>query len=173
MRPTDIGGVVEQAAAATSALFADQKLAMIQEVAADLPPILGDRDRLVQVVINLISNAVKFTRQGSITCRAVRQDGEVVVSVIDTGVGIAPDDLPKVFEQFVQVGDTLTEKPQGTGLGLAICKQIVEYHGGRIWVESERGRGSAFSFTLPIARAGPHNSEVTAAQQPIGDGLRG
>ncbi len=73
----------------------------------------------------------------------------LVVSVTDSGIGIAPADQPKVFEKFKQVGDTLTDKPKGTGLGLPICKEIVEYHGGRIWVESEPGKGSTFSFTLP------------------------
>jgi len=75
----------------------------------------------------------------------------VLVSVTDTGMGIAESDYDKVFEQFVQVGDTLTNKPKGTGLGLPICKQIVEHHGGKIWVESELGKGSTFSFTLPLA----------------------
>jgi DNA-binding response OmpR family regulator len=103
------------------------------------------------VVINLISNAVKFTDQGSIKCTARRDNGELVVSVTDSGIGIAPADQPKVFEKFKQVGDTLTDKPKGTGLGLPICKEIVEYHGGQIWVESMPGQGSTFSFTLPIA----------------------
>jgi signal transduction histidine kinase len=118
---------------------------------------------LLQVVINLISNAVKFTEQGSVTCRVTvappfippigeERGGDVVVSVIDTGMGIAPEDQPRVFEKFKQVGDTLTERPQGTGLGLSICKEIVEYHGGRIWVESEVGQGSTFSFALPIVQ---------------------
>jgi DNA-binding response OmpR family regulator len=89
-----------------------------------------------------------------VTCRAKRSNGEIVVSIIDTGMGIAPEDQPKVFEKFKQVGDTLTNKPKGTGLGLTICKEIVEHHGGRIWLESELGKGSTFSFTLPIeARA--------------------
>ena len=90
----------------------------------------GDRDRLIQVVINLISNAVKFTDAGSVTCRARLRDDTVVVSVVDTGMGITPADQPKVFERFKQVGDTLTDKPKGTGLGLPICKEIVEHHGG-------------------------------------------
>jgi PAS domain S-box-containing protein len=84
--------------------------------------------------------------------RAHGRDGAIEVSVTDTGMGIAPEDQPKVFEQFVQVGDTLTDKPTGTGLGLPICKQIIEHHGGRIWVESEVGRGSTFAFTLPLER---------------------
>ena len=79
-----------------------------------------------------------------------RRGGELVVSVTDTGMGIAPADQPKVFERFKQVGDTLTDKPKGTGLGLPICREIVEHHGGRIWVDSELGQGSTFSFTLPL-----------------------
>jgi DNA-binding response OmpR family regulator len=85
-----------------------------------------------------------------VTCRAQQKNGEIVVSIIDTGMGIAPEDQPRVFEKFKQVGDTLTNKPKGTGLGLTICKEIVEHHGGRIWVESEIGVGSTFSFALPI-----------------------
>ena len=117
----------------------------------NLPEIIGDRDKLIQVIINLISNSVKFTDEGSVTCRVYQQKGELIVSISDTGIGIAPEDFDAVFEQFKQVGgDTLTDKPKGTGLGLPICKEIVEHHGGRIWLESERGKGSTFSFALPI-----------------------
>jgi CheY-like chemotaxis protein len=112
--------------------------------------VTGDRDRLIQVVINLISNSVKFTDAGAVTCRAVRRGDQLVVSVSDTGLGISPADQAKVFERFKQVGDTLTDKPKGTGLGLPICKEIVEHHGGRVWVESELGKGSTFSFSLPL-----------------------
>jgi CheY-like chemotaxis protein len=98
---------------------------------------------------------VKFTDEGSVTCRVQQIERELQVSVIDTGEGIAPEDQPKVFEKFKQVGDTLTDKPKGTGLGLPICKQIVEHHGGRIWVDSEVGKGSAFSFTLPLIETCP------------------
>ena len=142
--------VIDHATAATSSLFDQKGLALIKDVDPTLPVITGDRDRLVQVVINLISNAVKFTETGSVTCRAVQQGGTIVVSVIDTGLGIAPADQPKVFERFKQVGDTLTDKPKGTGLGLPICREIVEHHGGRVWVESELGKGSTFSFSLPL-----------------------
>ncbi len=150
MESLSIAEVIERAIAATSSLFEAKQLRLVREIEPDLPPIMGDRDRLIQVVINLLSNAVKFTDQGSVTCRAVCIEQDVVVSIIDTGSGIAPENCDKVFEKFKQVGDTLTDKPQGTGLGLPICAQIVEHHQGRIWVESELGKGSTFRFTLPV-----------------------
>ncbi len=150
MASVTVSDVIERATAATASLFEAKKLNLLRSIEPDLPTITGDQDRLIQVVINLISNAVKFTDAGSITCAVRQQGGELIVSVTDSGIGIAPADQPKVFERFKQVGDTLTDKPKGTGLGLPICKEIVEYHGGRIWVESEPGKGSTFSFTLPI-----------------------
>jgi signal transduction histidine kinase len=151
MQPLRVSEVIEHAMSASAALFEQKGLEPIVVAQDDLPEIVGDRDRLIQVMINLISNAVKFTDEGSVTCQARQVGGEIVVSVIDTGLGIALADRSTVFERFKQVGDTLAGKPKGTGLGLPICKEIVEHHGGRIWVESESGRGSAFSFTLPIA----------------------
>jgi signal transduction histidine kinase/CheY-like chemotaxis protein len=151
MAAVSVKDVVDRAVAATASLFEAKKLNLERDIEPDLPVVTGDQDRLIQVVINLISNAVKFTDQGSIKCIARRDNGELVVSVTDSGIGIAPADQPKVFEKFKQVGDTLTDKPKGTGLGLPICKEIVEYHGGQIWVESMPGQGSTFSFTLPIA----------------------
>jgi CheY-like chemotaxis protein len=148
--PVSVPELIERATAATSSLFENKGLKFIKKIDGDLPELVGDRDKLIQVVINLISNSVKFTDKGSVTCRAKQMNGEIVVSVIDTGIGIAKEDQPKVFEKFKQVGDTLTDKPKGSGLGLPICKEIVEHHGGRIWVESKPGKGSTFSFTLPI-----------------------
>ncbi len=143
--------LIEQATSATRALFEQKDIKRILDVEEDLPKIIGDRDRLIQVVINLISNAIKFTSEGSVTCKARKTDDYIItISVIDTGTGIAEADQEKVFDKFKQVGDTLTDKPKGTGLGLPICKQIVKHHGGKIWVESELGKGSNFSFTLPI-----------------------
>jgi len=142
--------IMARATLATASLFDGGALKLIQEVEANLPEIVGDQDRLIQVVTNLISNAVKFTEKGLVTCRASRRDGEIVVSISDTGMGIAAADQAEVFDKFKQVGDTLTDKPKGTGLGLTICKEIVEHHGGRIWVESEIGKGSTFSFALPL-----------------------
>lgn len=148
--PISVDQIIEQATAATLALFEAKQLELIKDIEEKLPEIVGDRDRLVQVVINLVSNAVKFTEKGSVTCRVRRIDNAIAISVIDTGIGVAETDQSQVFEQFKQIGDTLTDKPKGTGLGLPICKQIVEHHGGTIWVESELGKGSNFSFTLPI-----------------------
>jgi signal transduction histidine kinase/CheY-like chemotaxis protein len=150
MATVSVSDVIERAIAATASLFETKKLNLVREIDPDLAAVNGDQDRLIQVVINLISNAVKFTDSGSITLSARLNGSEIVVGVTDSGIGIAPGDQAKVFEKFKQVGDTLTDKPKGTGLGLPICKEIVEYHGGRIWVESEPGKGSTFSFTLPL-----------------------
>jgi signal transduction histidine kinase len=151
MTRLDIYEIIDRAIAATSVLFAQkQALRSIKDLPENLPSFIGDRDRLIQVVINLISNAVKFTETGSVTCQVRQDHNQIIVSVIDTGSGIAESDIGKVFEKFKQVGNTLTDKPKGTGLGLSICKQIIEYHGGQIWVESELGQGSIFSFTLPL-----------------------
>jgi signal transduction histidine kinase/CheY-like chemotaxis protein len=143
--------VAERAIMATSSLFDQKSLQLVKNIDTNIPEISGDRDKLIQVIINLISNAVKFTDSGFVTCDVYRKNDELVVSITDTGIGIAMDDYSAVFEQFKQVGgDTLTDKPKGTGLGLPICKEIVEHHGGRIWLESEVGKGSTFSFALPV-----------------------
>ena len=107
-------------------------------------------DRLIQVLINLISNAVKFTEQGAVTITLNRDEADLIFEVEDTGSGIAPEYQAVIFEKFKQVEDQQAGKPKGTGLGLSICKDIIEYHGGRIWVTSEVGKGSNFGFSLPI-----------------------
>ena len=146
--------VAERAIAATTSLFEQKSLKLIKQIDNNLPEITGDRDKLIQVIINLISNSVKFTDKGSVTCQVYQEKDELIVSISDTGIGIAPEDFGAVFEQFKQVGgDTLTDKPKGTGLGLPICKEIVEHHGGHIWLESKIGKGSTFSFALPIVKS--------------------
>lgn len=148
--------VAERAISATASLFNQKSLKLEKQIEADLPPIAGDRDKLIQVIINLISNAVKFTDKGLVLCKVYREKNELIVGITDTGIGIAAEDYAAVFEQFKQVGgDTLTDKPKGTGLGLPICKEIVEHHGGRIWLESKPGKGSTFSFALPIISSEP------------------
>lgn len=149
--------IIDRAMSATSSLFTDKPVEFIKEIAPDLPQVDVDRDRIIQVVINLVSNAVKFTENGRVTCRAFRTADELIVSVSDTGCGIKPEDQALVFEKFKQVGDTLTDKPKGTGLGLPICKEIIEHHNGRMWVDSEPGAGSTFGFNLPLLK--PHDSE--------------
>jgi PAS domain S-box-containing protein len=117
-----------------------------------LPIVVGDRDRLVQVVSNLVNNAVKYSPDGGIVTLASRSEGGfALVSVTDTGVGIPPDEIGHVFERFRRVRSGAAQSIPGTGLGLTIVKQIVEMHGGKIWVESAVGHGSAFHFTLPLA----------------------
>ena len=143
--------LIDRATAATSSLFEQKGLILIKDLPANLPPVMGDRDRLLQVLINLISNGIKFTDEGSITCQAKLVGNSVVISVIDTGMGIAPDNHHKIFEQFKQVGNVLTDKPKGTGLGLPICKHIISHHGGEIWVSSSLGKGSTFSFSLSLS----------------------
>ncbi|MEL6354427.1 MAG: ATP-binding protein [Cyanobacteria bacterium J06627_28] len=143
--------IIEHAIAATSALTLTNNVTITADIAPNLPTIIADQDRLIQVVINLISNAVKFTDEGTVTCEVKQTEDELRISVTDTGIGISEEDQPKVFEKFKQVGEIMTDKPQGTGLGLPICKQIVEHHGGRIWVESKLGRGSTFSVALPLS----------------------
>jgi signal transduction histidine kinase/DNA-binding response OmpR family regulator len=148
--PVSVEEVIRHATASVRPLFDHKGLRLHVDIAEGLPQVTGDRDRLVQAMVNLLSNAVKFTDAGSVTCRASLSDEGILISIADTGIGIAEADIEKVFEKFKQVGDTLTDKPRGTGLGLPICRQIVQYHGGRIWVESAECRGSTIFITLPV-----------------------
>jgi signal transduction histidine kinase len=135
---------------ATEALAAEKQLALEVDVPADLPAGHGDERRITQVLLNLVSNAIQFTETGSVTIRAKVADGNFVVAVADTGMGIAAEDRARIFDEFQQVDSSSTRKKGGTGLGLAITKRIVELHGGRIWVESTQGQGSTFFFELPL-----------------------
>ena len=112
----------------------------------------GDSGRLTQVLTNLINNAIKFTERGGVTVEVRAEEGNVVTRVRDTGIGIAKKEMPKLFTKFFQAETSARRKYGGTGLGLAICKEIVQAHKGKIWVESEPGKGSTFSFSLPIKR---------------------
>ena len=114
--------------------------------------IRADERKVKQVLLNLLSNALKFTPEGGrIDVRAAVTDGMAEISVVDTGIGIAPEDQNAVFEEFRQVG-TAAKKVEGTGLGLALSRKFIELHGGRIWVKSQVGAGSTFTFTLPLRR---------------------
>jgi signal transduction histidine kinase/uncharacterized membrane protein len=131
-------------------LAADKKLAFKVEVAPKMPPGHGDGRRLTQVLINLVGNAIKFTDSGEVVIKATAPDGSFHLSVCDTGPGISAADQAKLFQEFQQADNAITRKKGGTGLGLAISKRIIEMHGGKIWVESQLGRGSTFAFTLPV-----------------------
>ncbi|MFW6128431.1 MAG: sensor histidine kinase [Halobacteriota archaeon] len=115
----------------------------------EVPEIVIDKDRICQVIINLINNAIKFTEEGGKIFVGMKDVGEVMVYVKDTGIGIKEEDQERIFRPFEQVVVDKTGK-EGSGLGLAICKGIVEFHGGEIWVESEQGKGSTFTFTIPF-----------------------
>ena len=129
-----------------------RSIALQSAVDPRLGQVRADERKVRQVVLNLLSNAIKFTPEGGrIDVGAVPKDGFVEVSVSDTGVGIAPDDQEKVFEEFRQVG-TAEKKAEGTGLGLTLCRKFIELHGGRIWVQSQVGVGSTFTFTIPVRR---------------------
>jgi len=128
------------------------------QLGADVPPDLGtivaDERKVRQVLLNLLSNAVKFTPDGgTIGVRARRSNGEFEVSVRDTGIGIAPEDQARVFDEFQQVGKASDRSREGTGLGLTLAKRFIELHHGRIWIESELGKGTTFTFAIPLARA--------------------
>ncbi len=148
-----IENVLEHSAAATAVLFEKKNVAFTLEYADNLPPVVADHDRLMQVCINLLSNAAKFTEQGSVSFRASMEENDIVVRVRDTGVGVREQEIDDMFDKFRQLGNTLTDKPKGSGLGLPICKEIIEHHGGKIWYESAPGGGSIFAFSIPCDSA--------------------
>jgi signal transduction histidine kinase len=141
--------VVETVRSATESLAQNKKLALKTEVAKSLPVGLGDEQRLTQVLLNLVGNAIKFTDTGEVRVTARAVNGNFAVSVPDTGPGIPEQERTRIFEQFHQIDNSNTKAMGGTGLGLAIAKQIVEMHGGRIWVESTLGKGLTFQMELP------------------------
>ncbi|MGE0853750.1 MAG: GAF domain-containing protein [Hyphomicrobiaceae bacterium] len=145
--------IVETVRAATESLAESKKLALATDLAKSLPVGFGDDQRLTQVLLNLVGNAIKFTDAGEVRIIANATNGHLTVAVTDTGPGIPADQLTQVFEQFHQVDSSNTKAKGGTGLGLAISKQIVEMHGGRIWVESTLGQGSTFRIELPVRAA--------------------
>ena len=154
MRPIMLADIVYEAAAATDRLFADKAIAVSLDLAADLPPVRGDADRLSQVLINLLSNAAKFAPPAGGAVRVTLSgDGATQrISVSDNGPGIAVEDQAVIFERFRQVGgNDLTMKPQGSGLGLPICRMIMTHHGGSVTVESAPGAGATFVVTVPTA----------------------
>ncbi|HEX9145792.1 MAG TPA: ATP-binding protein, partial [Candidatus Binatia bacterium] len=150
INPYSIKDVIQAAVASMQPLATEKNLPLNVTVSDDLPPASGDERRISQVLMNLVGNAIKFTDCGEIRIDVKATDGSFMVSVSDTGPGIAEADQQNIFEEFRQAQSSTTQKKGGTGLGLAIAKRIVELHGGKIWVESEVGKGSTFTFSLPL-----------------------
>jgi signal transduction histidine kinase len=132
-------------------LAKEKGITLEETLPQDLPPVEADRAKLRRILLNLLSNALKFTQKGGrVEVRAEREDKHVRISVSDTGVGIAPEDVDRLFDKYAQARSRATRGEKGTGLGLYITRQLVELHGGEIKVESKLGKGSTFTFTLPI-----------------------
>jgi signal transduction histidine kinase len=142
--------VVHTVVTATGSLVAEKKLTLKTMIAKDLPGGKGDERRITQALLNLVGNAIKFTENGEVVIQATAKNGAFHVAVSDTGPGIKLEDQKRIFDEFQQVDSSSTRKKGGTGLGLSISKKIIELHGGRLWVESEIGKGSIFEFTLPV-----------------------
>jgi PAS domain S-box-containing protein len=146
--PLDLAAVLGEVAA-TFRLEAERKGLVFRGAIADRLMVVGDRDRLIQVFANLVSNAIKYTARGEVGIQAQRREGQVAVTVHDTGAGISPEDRAQLFTKFFRSQDSVVRDAGGTGLGLVIARAIVERHGGRIEVESEKGAGSRFTVWLP------------------------
>jgi signal transduction histidine kinase/DNA-binding response OmpR family regulator len=147
----NIGEVIEEVITSFRELMERKGMILNLSILEGLSQVRADRDRIIQVLNNLVSNAIKYTDAGGKITIAVRQDGNhLVISVSDTGAGISPEDQRNLFDKFYRVDSTLTQEIGGSGLGLSICKTIVEKHDGDIWVNSEVGKGSTFSFSLPV-----------------------
>ncbi|GAB4268198.1 MAG: hypothetical protein Kow0092_21880 [Deferrisomatales bacterium] len=165
VKPVNLADIIADTLDTIAPLVQEHGQRLETDVPSNLPPVLGDSERIREVLINLLNNAVKFTpNEGALSVRAALHRGAVpdglepnrsyvLVQVADTGIGIAETDLDRVFGEFVQLGGPLRGAHKGTGLGLSISKRLVELHGGKIWVESAPGKGSTFSFLLPAAGA--------------------
>ena len=179
-RPVQIPDLLERAAARLRAQAERAGLTLSVEAEHDLPTADADPARLEQVLVNLLHNAIKFTPPGGqVTLRADEHDNGLVVSVVDTGIGIPKEDLPRIFERFYKVDKARTGKRSrdnregGTGLGLAIAKHIVQAHGGQIWAESVPDNGAAFYFTLPVSPVSPPSSPSSISPVPAVPGVPG
>ena len=150
IQENDANEVVREIKETTATLANDKKLSLITELDESLPIVKFDRDKIMQVLMNLVPNAIKFTDQGGVSITSAKEGNTIRISVQDTGPGIKEEDLPRLFHEFEQLTDVGDRKPGGSGLGLAISKRIIERHNGKIWAESEYGKGTTFHFVLPV-----------------------
>jgi len=152
MQVNDINEVVKDINETMSSVANGKELRLVIKLDETLPPIKFDSDKILQVLTNLVNNAVKYAKKGTITIATSKSENTIHVSVEDTGPGIKKQDIPKLFIKFGQLATGKERETGSTGLGLVISKEIIEKHNGKIWVESEYGRGAAFHFILPIHR---------------------
>ena len=164
--PVNFQEILADATSAVSPLFESRRLALQTELPPDLPPVFCDRTRMREVVLNLLSNAGRFTERGGVRVRVWREAGHLLVSVTDTGPGIKPEAMQKLFQPFYQVDGSLRRRFGGSGLGLSISKRFIELHEGRIWVESQEGVGSTFSFSIPLNAHAPLESSALNEMVP-------
>ena len=171
LQPLDLADTVDEVAASLQPLMQQKRQSLTLELPADLPRVMADRDRVAQIMTNLLSNAHKYTLEGgSVSVRAQAADNEVQIEVSDSGVGMTRDELDKLFTKFFRAQHPATQTVGGTGLGLNIVRSLVEKQGGRIWVQSEPMQGSTFSFTIPIDHASSATAThgvAVAAQPPL------
>jgi signal transduction histidine kinase/DNA-binding response OmpR family regulator len=168
--PVSVEEIIADVIEAMAARAQAHGLILTYEVDAGLPEIMGDRGRLYQVLNNLVGNAINYTLEGNVSIEATTIGTAVQVSVRDTGVGIVPEDISRIFDRFYRADDPIVQQASGTGLGLPIVKMFVEMHGGRVWVDSEKGRGSTFTFILPVSGAEPDFAEpapISLSPTPI------
>ncbi|HHH42105.1 MAG TPA: HAMP domain-containing protein [Chloroflexi bacterium] len=165
IREVNLRALLQSVMATASALVRGRPIELQYDVAPDLPVVHADPQRLRQVILKLLSNAAQFTEEGSITLRAWSEDEQVFISVSDTGIGIPEADRDRIFEQFQRLDGKGSPHLGGVGLGLALSKEFVEMHGGQIWVESGVGRGSTFTFSLPVR-------PIRSGDQTVTDGVQ-
>jgi signal transduction histidine kinase len=146
----DLGAAIQKAVQVVRPMAEKKGLGLTFDIAEDVGTVKSDQRRVEQILLNILSNAIKFTEQGRVRLDCAVREGSVVTTVTDTGIGIEKDEIPKLFRPFHQVETGITRRYEGTGLGLSICSRLIELLGGTIWAESEPGRGSRFSFTLPL-----------------------
>jgi len=168
----DFHELVEAVKVAVRPLFDSKGLRLQTDVPKDLPPVFCDRTRIREVLLNLLSNAGRFTERGGVQVRAWQEEDDLVVCVADSGPGIAPEDVDRLFQPFQQLDGSIRRRYGGTGLGLSISKRFVELHGGKIWIESEAGAGATIFFRLPFAPRLPVGAEYQRGLNPTWEFLQ-
>lgn len=146
----DIKGLIKNVVQGFEKQAKDKAIKLILDIEKEIPKITADKDRLEQVIVNLVDNAIKYTNKGTVKVCAGKSDNMLQIDVEDTGIGIPEKDIPRIFERFYRVDKGRSRELGGTGLGLAIVKHIIQGHNGKIWVRSQLGKGSVFSFVLPV-----------------------